>query len=72
MRKFVPEARLAEALKIYRPFWDVHMLEDVNPLPGAVELLRALHTGGSFAPCSATNTARPRAPPAIISSSRPT
>jgi len=46
MRKFVPEARLAEALKIYRPFWDVHMLEDVQPLPGAVELLRALHTRG--------------------------
>jgi phosphoglycolate phosphatase len=46
MRNFVPEARLAEALKIYRPFWDAHMLEDVQPLPGAVELLRALHTRG--------------------------
>jgi phosphoglycolate phosphatase len=46
MRKFVPEARLAEALKIYRPFWDVHMLEDVTPLPGAVELLGALHARG--------------------------
>ena len=46
MRKFVPEARLAEALKIFRPFWDVHMLEDVEPLPGAVELLRALHSQG--------------------------
>jgi HAD superfamily hydrolase (TIGR01509 family) len=46
MRKFVPEARLAEALNIYRPFWDVHMLEGVEPLPGAVELLRALHARG--------------------------
>jgi HAD superfamily hydrolase (TIGR01509 family) len=46
MRKFVPEARLSEALNIYRPFWDAHMLEDVQPLPGAVELLRALHGQG--------------------------
>ncbi|HXB02295.1 MAG TPA: HAD family hydrolase [Opitutaceae bacterium] len=46
MRKFVPESRLAEALNIYRPFWEVHMLEDVEPLPGAVELLRTLHTRG--------------------------
>jgi phosphoglycolate phosphatase len=46
MRKFVPEARLAEALNIYRPFWEVHMLEDVEPLPGAVELLGALHARG--------------------------
>ncbi len=46
MRHFVPEARLAEALKIFRAFWDVHMLEDVEPLPGAVELLRSLHTRG--------------------------
>jgi phosphoglycolate phosphatase len=46
MRKFVPEARLAEALKIYRAFWDVHILEDVKPLPGAVELLGALHARG--------------------------
>ncbi|MGA3007259.1 MAG: HAD hydrolase-like protein, partial [Opitutaceae bacterium] len=46
MRNFVPEARLAEALSIYRPFWDAHMLEDVTPLPGAIELLRALHRQG--------------------------
>jgi HAD superfamily hydrolase (TIGR01509 family) len=46
MLNFVPEARLAEALKIFRAFWDVHMLEDVKPLPGAVELLRALHSQG--------------------------
>jgi phosphoglycolate phosphatase len=46
MRRFVPEGRLAEALNIYRPFWAAHMLEDVKPLPGAVELLRALHTRG--------------------------
>jgi phosphoglycolate phosphatase len=46
MLNFVPKARLAEALKIYRSFWDVHMLEDVEPLPGAVELLRALHSQG--------------------------
>jgi HAD superfamily hydrolase (TIGR01509 family) len=46
MLNFVPEARLAEALKIFRAFWDVHMLEDVEPLPGAVELLRALPSRG--------------------------
>jgi HAD superfamily hydrolase (TIGR01509 family) len=46
MLNFVPEARLAEALKIFRAFWEVHMLEDVEPLPGAVELLRALHRQG--------------------------
>jgi HAD superfamily hydrolase (TIGR01509 family) len=46
MRTFVPEGRLAEALRIYRAFWDVHMLENVKPLPGAVELLRALHARG--------------------------
>jgi HAD superfamily hydrolase (TIGR01509 family) len=46
MLNFVPEARLAEALKLFRAFWDVHMLEDVEPLPGAVELLRALHSQG--------------------------
>jgi HAD superfamily hydrolase (TIGR01509 family) len=46
MRKFVPETRLAEALNIYRPFWAAHMLEDVKPLPGAAELLRALHARG--------------------------
>jgi len=46
MRNFVPEARLAEALKIYRAFWDAHMLEDVELLPGAGELLPALHARG--------------------------
>jgi HAD superfamily hydrolase (TIGR01509 family) len=47
MLNFVPQARLAEALNIYRAFWDVHMLEGVKTLPGAVELLRALHTRGT-------------------------
>ena len=46
MRKFVPESRLAEALAIYRPFWDAHMLEGVDALPGAAELLPQLNTRG--------------------------
>jgi HAD superfamily hydrolase (TIGR01509 family) len=46
MRKFVPEARLAEALRIYRPYWDETMLDDVELLPGARELLTGLHERG--------------------------
>jgi HAD superfamily hydrolase (TIGR01509 family) len=46
MRRFVPESRLEEALAIYRPFWERTMLEDVELLPGARELLTALHARG--------------------------
>ena len=46
MRKFVPEAQMAESLRIYRAFWDTHMLEGVDALPGARELLAALHARG--------------------------
>jgi phosphoglycolate phosphatase-like HAD superfamily hydrolase len=44
--KFVPAGRLDEALAIYRPYWDRTMLDDVVLMPGARELLRALHAGG--------------------------
>jgi phosphoglycolate phosphatase len=39
MRKFVPEDRLAEALALYRPYWDSTMLEDAELMPGARDLL---------------------------------
>ena len=40
-------ARLAEALAIYRPYWDATMLDDVQLLPGARELLTALKQAGA-------------------------
>jgi HAD superfamily hydrolase (TIGR01509 family) len=46
MRQMVPEDRVDEALKIYRAFWDAHMLENVEPMPGARPLLLALHDQG--------------------------
>lgn len=39
-------ARVAEALAIYRPHWEATMLDDVEALPGARELLAALHGRG--------------------------
>ena len=39
--------RVAEALKIYRPYWDQTLLDGVSLLPGADELLRELHDNGS-------------------------
>ena len=45
--KFVPAGRLEEALGIYREYWDRTMLEDVALLPGAAELLAALHACGA-------------------------
>lgn len=38
--------RVAEALPIYRAYWDSTLLDDVQLLPGASELLTALHTQG--------------------------
>lgn len=46
MLKFVPESRLGEALSIYRPFWDAHMLSGAEPMPGALTLLEKLHARG--------------------------
>ncbi|HUJ44450.1 MAG TPA: HAD family hydrolase [Opitutaceae bacterium] len=46
MRRFVREADLPRALRIYRAFWDRTMLEGVDLMPGAGELLRALHANG--------------------------
>ena len=39
--------RVAEALAIYRPYWDATMLDDVKLLPGARELLEDLHARGA-------------------------
>lgn len=46
MRRLVPEDKAEEALKIYRTFWDAHMLENLEPMPGAKPLLAALHERG--------------------------
>ena len=46
MRKFVPEAKMPEALRIYRAFWDATMLDGAEPMPGARELLEDLHNRG--------------------------
>ncbi|MBI5381388.1 MAG: HAD family hydrolase [Opitutae bacterium] len=46
MRKFVPEAQLAAALAIYRAYWDRTMLDDVELLPGAREVLTGLQARG--------------------------
>ncbi len=46
MLKFIPEARLAEALAIYRPFWDATMLTGADPMPGAMQLLEKLTAAG--------------------------
>jgi phosphoglycolate phosphatase len=40
-------ARVAEALAIYRPYWDATMLDDVVLLPGARELLTRLRAEGA-------------------------
>ncbi len=39
--------RVAEAVPIYRAFWETILLEDVVLLPGAHELLTALHARGA-------------------------
>jgi phosphoglycolate phosphatase len=46
MRRFVREADLPRALRIYRAHWDRTMLEGVELMPGAGELLRTLHARG--------------------------
>lgn len=39
--------RVAEAVKIYRPYWDATLLDGVSLLPGARELLDELHASGA-------------------------
>ena len=46
MRRFVREADLPRALQLYRAYWDRTMLDGVELMPGAGELLRALHARG--------------------------
>ena len=46
MRRFVSEADLPRALAIYRAHWDQTMLDGVALMPGAAELLQALHAHG--------------------------
>jgi phosphoglycolate phosphatase len=38
--KFVPADRLAEAIAIYRAYWHDTMLQDVEAMPGALEILQ--------------------------------
>jgi phosphoglycolate phosphatase-like HAD superfamily hydrolase len=45
--KFVPADRLAEAIAIYRAYWHETMLQDVEALPGAREILKASHARGA-------------------------
>ena len=49
MGQFVPADRVAEALAIYRPYWDATMLDDVALMPGAREILQALREAGVVA-----------------------
>jgi phosphoglycolate phosphatase-like HAD superfamily hydrolase len=46
LRRFVRKADLPRALAIYTEYWNRTMLEGVELMPGAGELLRALHAGG--------------------------
>ena len=45
--RFVPAARLAEALKIYGAYWDRTMLDGVSLMPGALALLEMLRARGA-------------------------
>lgn len=47
IERLVGPARLAAAIPVYREFWERHMLDDVALLPGALELLEALHARGA-------------------------
>ena len=46
LSQLVGPERVAEALPIYRAYWDATLLDDVLLLPGARELLAALRAGG--------------------------
>lgn len=45
--RLVGPERVAQALPIYRSYWDATMLDDVTLLPGARELLEKLHARGA-------------------------
>lgn len=47
IRRFVREDELPRAMKIYREYWNATMLDDVELLPGARELLQALQARGA-------------------------
>ena len=47
MLRFVPAADLPRALDLFRAYWDQTMLDGVELMPGARELLGALHAGGA-------------------------
>jgi phosphoglycolate phosphatase len=47
MLNFVRPDQVAAAVAIYRPYWNATMLQDVAALPGALDLLCALHTRGA-------------------------
>ena len=47
IERLIGPARVAEALPIYRKYWDATMLDDVTLLPGARELLTTLHARGA-------------------------
>lgn len=47
MLRFVSKAELPRALAIFRAYWDQTMLDGVELMPGALELLGALHAGGA-------------------------
>lgn len=46
MRHFVPEALVAEAVRLHVAYTDSILLEDVTLMPGALELLRAQQAAG--------------------------
>ena len=46
MLNFVRPDQVPAAVKIYRAYWERTMLDDVLALPGALDLLRDLHTRG--------------------------
>lgn len=45
--RLIGKERVAQALPIYRPYWQATMLEDVKLMPGARELLEGLHACGA-------------------------
>jgi phosphoglycolate phosphatase len=45
--RLIGKERVAQALPIYRPYWESTMLQDVKLLPGTRELLEALHAAGA-------------------------
>jgi phosphoglycolate phosphatase len=47
MRRFLPEAQIAEAVRVHLAHSDKILLEDPVLLPGALELVRAQHAAGA-------------------------